>query len=1085
MAEEVVGAAFVNIIPSFAEFDAILGAKITAAVASIEKQMVAAAGAASKAASAAAASVAGTAGSAGSAFAPLASSAKAATAAVAPLAPALAATEKAIVGVGSAAQSSAVSLGGFHKSFTGLARLGPIIVAALSIKAFTDFEKASKTAAVVFEDSAQSIISFSKNLDSSFGLSSRTALRFADDIGNALRGVGFSAKTAEQATEVLVKRTADVAAALSQSPEQINKAFMLAIEGNSRGLKQLGIAISGVDTQNKALALGYKGSFSALSDAQKANVFYQLVLERTAKFQGQAADTADTMAGRLRNLREKITDTGISIGRGLAPAVGGIVALFSGLFDVIAKIPGPLLAAATAAAVAAVAFQALSKSGVISFFSGIPAAIGRMVTAMGAAEGAAATMGVAFDALLGPVGLVALAAGALVGIFALTSHATVTLDDRLKALGNTAEITGNSFSRFLGKDLFAGLETIDQAIAKATELKGKVDEAAAGGVGGGSRAAFDLSTKLRENARAAKEQAGAAGDAVLENKALADTIALVKKAVDQGHIVDLRAAIAKANLADSVKNKLNKALDDEIEKVKQANKDNAASAAIFNDETDALGDYRSQVEATATAIQDLFKDQDALNSAVKRHEKTVTDLADAQKKLADVQKESADAEVVKGQEKLSEATDTLTGAIEREAIARKALDDLKAPATDRELAEVADRLAEANIGVARATRARDEALAKLNKTTGKSINLTGLSLDQLRTTLANARATLAAQRTVAAEDPAVLQENVTEAEINLRQAKNKVLDVQQEQFDLQNKLISNADKIIKGEHELEQAKRSVSRALFDQQEAQQELSRLQAGDTQHAKDLATARERVRDAVLAEQSASGEVSRAVAKQKDDTDAILDANKGITEEMRQQIIASGDLFTANASLRTALVDNVLAGLGVQIGPFSQSFIDKIFEALKGDPSKFKATLKSLGLAVPGAAHGAVITRPGLWQLGEWSRPEVVLPLTQPDRAWELIRQSLPHMALPLRKSFEDVVTRQRPTFDLGAVTPPVSADQPMTEATGARIANLLDELNQKLNGPPSGPVTVEVRPHAGMDENSLARKTAREVMRSLNG
>lgn len=1041
-----VARAFVTIIPEFTEFDRILQAKLTASLAAVEKQTAAAA------ASATAAGAGGLGRAA--AFKPLEDSAAGAAKTInGQMTPALNGVKNAAGQAGREIERTNLSVGGLTKSIKGLTKLGPALIAAFSVKVFADFEKATKTAAIVFGDSADEIIAFSKGINKELGTTAAGALQFATNIGNAIQGVGFSARTTTAATEALTTRVADVAAALSRTPQQIATAFQLAIEGNTRGLKQLGITISGLDTQNKALALGFKGSFSDLSDAQKAAVLYSLVLERTNKFQGQAAATADTFRGRMRTLKGELGDTALSIGRNLAPAVGSIVGLFAGLFNIIGKIPGPLLAAATAAGVAALAFGTLSKI------------IGsEFVTSLFTAE--SALLAVAPEVVIFSV-----AVGALVGAFAIFGNKTVTLEERLKSLGDTASITGTSLQDFLGKDTFANLKDLDDLRSSLGDLKTAADDAARSGLGGGSRAQFNLSTQMR-----AIEAAG---------KATAKSIDLVRTAVDEGHVVDLRAAIAKADLASSIKDKLNKAVDDEILKVQQANKDNAASALILANSGEAVDDYATSLDRATDAISDLLTDSDAFTKAVKNHQKAVDDVTAAEDNLRKVRAESDAAEVAKGVEKLGEASDTVATALERQAIAQKALDDLKKPATERELAEMADKVAEAEIGVARATRARDEALKALNRTTGRSINLTGLSLDQLRTTLANARATLAAQRTTATDDPAVLQENATQAEIDLRQAKNKVLDAQQEQFDLQNKLVSNADKILGAEHELNGAKAAVTRATNNQIAAQKELTALQAGQTEHAVAVQKAQEKVAEARERERDAAEDVQSATAKQKDDTDAILGANLGITREMQAQVIAANDMFQANAALRRSLVTNVLGQLGVPIGPFSQGFIDKIFEAIKSDPAKFKSTLKDLGVTVPGAAHGAVITKPGMWQLGEWSRPEVVLPLTKPDRAWELIKQSLPHMAMPLRRRMEDVISQTKPSFDIGTVAPAGVLDRPVTEATSLKILDRLDELIHLLEGKPGGAVTVEVKPHAGMSEAALVRKTTQEVMRHLNG
>lgn len=1045
---EILGAGGIEIVPVFTQFDALLQAKVAASLAAVEKQFATVGGA----------------GAAGGISTVTAEAGAAANVVNQKLTPALNGVTKGLKDTEKAAAGAGNGVNGLQKSFATLVKLAPVIAAAFSVKLFGDFEKAAKQSAVVFGDSADEIVNFAKNIDTQFGLTSTTALRFAADFGNALINIGFSQKTAAAASEELTKRTADVAAAQGQSTAQIAKAFQLAIEGNARGLKQLGITISATDQANRAAALGFKGTTAELSDAQRAAVFYSLVLEKTAKFQGQAAATADDFAGRLRDFKATVGDAAISIGQALAPAVEGLLGLFTPLAGAIGHIPPILLAFATAAGIAAVAMKTLSGSAIGNFITGLFAAEGALATLiaeMTAATGVAETLGVAFDVALGPIGIIAGAIGLAAAAFVLFQNETESTSDRIREIGDASLDTAGKFKALTDVDLhdlindLNALSNIKTAVPDVTPTIAAVHQLADAG--------NDLDKLRSKFQNLLDPKFGTAGLGAAQEVLDALT------AAGQG-----QSAIAK---------ELQGAFDKEVAARRKANDEAQRGSDILNADTAVREQNEAQIKAQTAAITDLFKVSDQLDKARRVETEALEDQAAAQKKLDALRKENGAQEILDAQTKVTDATNSHTAAIERQAEAQKALDDLNAEDFDRTLAEAADAVTEAEIGVAKALRARDAALKALNKTQTKSIDLTHLSLDQLRTTLANARATLAAQRSGPAdEDPAVLQENAVQAEIDLRKAKNQLIDVQKIQNDLIREGKNGTDEHLHLERELTLAKNATSKAQEEVNKRQAELDKILAGNSQFAKDLLAAIKDVRTETDKVNTAQQTISDLVAQQKDDTAIIKGDQITITEQMRQQVIEHAALFASDANLRRTFVESTLAGLsvtqfgGVPLTPNSLTpgEIDRIFAALKDDPNRFIEVLKFLGLSIPGHASGAVITRPELAFIGEKFKAESVIPWSRPDRVWEVLSQSLPHMPTTVRQRLEPVI----PGASNHQISAATHLNTPVFEidykALGREVAKAMKEAGV-------GGGDVHVHPTPGMDEARLARKVARETNR----
>jgi hypothetical protein len=492
------------------------------------------------------------------------------------------------------------------------------------------------------------------------------------------------------------------------------------------------------------------------------------------------------------------------------------------------------------------------------------------------------------------------------------------------------------------------------------------------------------------------------------------------------------------------------------------------------------------VQQSLDAINSLFKAEDTLASARSRLNAAGADEAKIQQQINDLIKVGATQEIAEGTQKLTDAHDTLTAAFERQAIAQKALDDLNTPATDRELSDASDAITEAQIRLAQAIRARDAAEKALHKTTGVSLNLAHLSLDQLRTTLANARATLATQRTSTTPAGATPEETALLAEIDVRHATEAVGDAQAALLVLQDKGKVATDATREAEHELTLAKNATVKAQDEVNKRQGELNDLQAGNTQFQKDLnklnddlATAKGKTRDAQV-------DVNNAVIAEQDQLDIVQGKQVLITGELRNQLKLHQDIFKAG-NLQRSFVESLLTQgnvksiasplIGIE-GLLSDAAISQIFAALLGDPSQLIVLLKSLGLNVPGHERGALVTSPSLAWIGEKFRPESVIPWSRPDRVWEVLAQSLPHMTPTVRQRLEPVLPG--PEHRISA---PTHLSRPVAEFDYEQMATALAKALREYGL--GADVDINVTATPGMSESQLARKMAREMGRYFSG
>lgn len=145
------------------------------------------------------------------------------------------------------------------------------------------------------------------------------------------------------------------------------------LSGESEPLKKYGIVMSEAALNAYLLGHGVKYQMNQLSEASKAQVRWQFILERTRDAQGDAARTSDGYANIMRGMKGRVEDLAQKFGNALLPAATKIAnALSKGLEilsrwmdnDTFAKI-------AASAGVAALAVTGLT-AGVVGTAAALP-----------------------------------------------------------------------------------------------------------------------------------------------------------------------------------------------------------------------------------------------------------------------------------------------------------------------------------------------------------------------------------------------------------------------------------------------------------------------------------------------------------------------------------------------------------------------------------------------------------------------------------------------------------------------------------------------------------------------------------------
>ena len=133
------------------------------------------------------------------------------------------------------------------------------------------------------------------------------------------RNLGISNEMANKMTENLTKVAYDLAAWAKVSPEQAMKNLGQGLSGQTKALRNYGIALNQATLQNTLYANGIKRTVSSLNSAEKAYLTYYQIMKITAGQQGYLAKTVMTPANALNVIKTQFNLLAREIGNVFIP----------------------------------------------------------------------------------------------------------------------------------------------------------------------------------------------------------------------------------------------------------------------------------------------------------------------------------------------------------------------------------------------------------------------------------------------------------------------------------------------------------------------------------------------------------------------------------------------------------------------------------------------------------------------------------------------------------------------------------------------------------------------------------------------
>jgi phage-related protein len=235
---------------------------------------------------------------------------------------------------------------GFGTALKGLAIAGGALAIAgissfvkSSVSAASNLEESLNAVSVAYGDASASVVALGEDAATRLGVTqsafNASAVRFS---AFAERVVGEGGNVAGFVDDVTT-RAADFASVFNIDVSEALQVFQSGLSGEAEPLKRFGINLLDSEVQAYALANGIGEVGRALTEDEKVQARYGLLMESTAKTAGDFANTSDGLANSQRILSANFEDVQAKIGSALLPA---FATLTSSLIPVVEQL-GPVL----------------------------------------------------------------------------------------------------------------------------------------------------------------------------------------------------------------------------------------------------------------------------------------------------------------------------------------------------------------------------------------------------------------------------------------------------------------------------------------------------------------------------------------------------------------------------------------------------------------------------------------------------------------------------------------------------------------------------------------------------------------------
>lgn len=201
------------------------------------------------------------------------------------------------------------------------AAVGFVAISAAAVKMAMDAEESENLFEVSMGKMAAATRKWSDRIANSLGLNAYEIRKYVATFNVMLESMGIASKKTAEMSKALVELAYDMASFYDIAPVEMFRKLQSGITGMIMPLKQIGILINETAVKTWALNNALGDEKGNLTDVEKVMARYALIMEQTAKAQGDIERTAGSTTNVIRSLKSQISRVAIAYGTELLPIV--------------------------------------------------------------------------------------------------------------------------------------------------------------------------------------------------------------------------------------------------------------------------------------------------------------------------------------------------------------------------------------------------------------------------------------------------------------------------------------------------------------------------------------------------------------------------------------------------------------------------------------------------------------------------------------------------------------------------------------------------------------------------------------------
>ena len=260
---------------------------------------------------------------------------------------------------------------------------------------------------------------WSEETSKALGLNAYNVRKNVSTYNSMLTSMGLTSNESLKMSQGLTQLSYDMASFYNLQPEEAFEKLKAGISGEAEPLKALGILVNDATIKNYAYVNGIAKQGEALTEAQKVQARYGVILEGTKNAQGDLERTMDSPTNKIRVMKEQVQQLAIQFGQILIPILEKVISVIKPLLDKflgLSKEQQQMIVTIGLIA-AAVGPLILIVGKIITVIGTLSSMFSTVSAAMATAGGASTVLGTVFTALTGPVAITIAAITGLIAIF--------------------------------------------------------------------------------------------------------------------------------------------------------------------------------------------------------------------------------------------------------------------------------------------------------------------------------------------------------------------------------------------------------------------------------------------------------------------------------------------------------------------------------------------------------------------------------------------------------------------------------------------------------------------------------------------